>query len=61
MLDAAKNKMRVKISYVMIALTVAGCVLMVIEGKKVRVGLLSLSVFHEVPRGNQRLTLVFIL
>ncbi|XP_057401692.1 protein FAM162A [Balaenoptera acutorostrata] len=34
MLDAAKNKVRVKISYVMIALTVAGCVLMVIEGKK---------------------------
>ncbi|XP_054431193.1 protein FAM162A [Pteronotus mesoamericanus] len=34
MLDAAKNKIRVKISYVMIALTVAGCVLMVIEGKK---------------------------
>ncbi|XP_032487380.1 protein FAM162A isoform X1 [Phocoena sinus] len=35
MLDAAKNKVRVKISYVMIALTVAGCILMVIEGKKV--------------------------
>uniref|UniRef100_A0A452G0B0 Protein FAM162A n=1 Tax=Capra hircus TaxID=9925 RepID=A0A452G0B0_CAPHI len=34
MLDAAKNKVRVKISYVMIALTVAGCVLMIIEGKK---------------------------
>ncbi|XP_068402735.1 protein FAM162A [Eschrichtius robustus] len=34
MLDAAKNKVRVKVSYVMIALTVAGCVLMVIEGKK---------------------------
>lgn len=34
MLDAAKNKMRVKISYLMIALTVAGCILMVIEGKK---------------------------
>ncbi|XP_045707469.1 protein FAM162A [Phyllostomus hastatus] len=34
MLDAAKNKVRVKISYVMIALTVAGCILMVIEGKK---------------------------
>ncbi|XP_066096949.1 protein FAM162A isoform X2 [Saccopteryx bilineata] len=34
MLDAAKNKMRVKVSYVMIALTVAGCILMVIEGKK---------------------------
>ncbi|XP_044892950.1 protein FAM162A isoform X1 [Felis catus] len=34
MLDAAKNKIRVKISYVMIALTVAGCILMVVEGKK---------------------------
>ncbi|KAK1343950.1 hypothetical protein QTO34_014507 [Cnephaeus nilssonii] len=34
MLDAAKNKLRVKISYVMIALTVVGCVLMVIEGKQ---------------------------
>ncbi|KAI5948600.1 protein FAM162A [Manis javanica] len=34
MLDAAKNKFRVKISYLMIALTVAGCILMVIEGKK---------------------------
>ncbi|KAM5335676.1 protein FAM162A [Glossophaga mutica] len=34
MLDAAKNKVRVKISYVMMALTVAGCILMVIEGKK---------------------------
>ncbi|XP_063126711.1 protein FAM162A isoform X1 [Rattus norvegicus] len=38
MLDAAKNKIRVKVSYLMIALTVAGCVYMVIEGKKVRVG-----------------------
>lgn len=34
MLDAAKNKLRVKVSYVMIALTVAGCILMIIEGKK---------------------------
>lgn len=34
MLDAAKNKVRVKISYIMIALTVAGCIVMVIEGKK---------------------------
>ncbi|XP_069328802.1 protein FAM162A isoform X2 [Eulemur rufifrons] len=34
MLDAAKNKVRVKMSYVMIALTVAGCILMIIEGKK---------------------------
>ena len=38
MLDAAKNKLRVKVSYLMIALTVAGCIYMVIEGKKVRVG-----------------------
>ncbi|ERE75298.1 Protein of unknown function DUF1075 containing protein [Cricetulus griseus] len=34
MLDAAKNKIRVKVSYLMIALTVAGCIYMVIEGKK---------------------------
>ncbi|XP_006162419.1 protein FAM162A [Tupaia chinensis] len=34
MLDAAKNKLRVKVSYVMIALTVAGCIFMIIEGKK---------------------------
>nr|XP_026250171.1 protein FAM162A [Urocitellus parryii] len=34
MLDAAKNKIRVKVSYIMIALTVAGCILMIIEGKK---------------------------
>nr|XP_045004070.1 protein FAM162A [Jaculus jaculus] len=34
MLDAAKNKVRVKVSYIMIALTVVGCILMVIEGKK---------------------------
>lgn len=34
MLDAAKNKLRVKVSYLMIALTVAGCIYMVIEGKK---------------------------
>ncbi|XP_012497713.1 PREDICTED: protein FAM162A [Propithecus coquereli] len=34
MLDAAKNKLRVKMSYVMIALTVAGCILMIVEGKK---------------------------
>ncbi|XP_005386565.1 PREDICTED: protein FAM162A [Chinchilla lanigera] len=34
MLDTAKNKLRVKISYVMVALTVLGCILMVIQGKK---------------------------
>ncbi|XP_015342211.1 protein FAM162A [Marmota marmota marmota] len=34
MLDAAKNKIRVKVSYIMIALTVVGCILMIIEGKK---------------------------
>lgn len=45
MLDAAKNKVRVKISYVMIALTVAGCILMVIEGKKVRVDFPSIFVY----------------
>lgn len=51
MLHAAKNKVRVKISYVMMALTVAGCILMVIEGKKVRVDFLSLSVFHKRQSG----------
>lgn len=45
MLDAAKNKVRVKISYVMIALTVAGCILMVIEGKKVRVDFPSIFIY----------------
>ncbi|XP_011923920.1 PREDICTED: protein FAM162A isoform X2 [Cercocebus atys] len=34
MLDAAKNKMRVKICYLMIALTVIGCIAMIIDGKK---------------------------
>ncbi|XP_032258338.1 protein FAM162A-like [Phoca vitulina] len=34
MLDAANNKIWGKISYVMTALTVAGCMSMVIEGKK---------------------------
>lgn len=48
MLDAAKNKIRVKVSYLMIALTVAGCIYMVIEGKKVRAGC-SLSLY-AVPK-----------
>lgn len=34
-LNAAKNKTCMKMSYVMIVLIVAGCILMVIEGKKV--------------------------
>uniref|UniRef100_A0A2K5UX07 Protein FAM162A n=1 Tax=Macaca fascicularis TaxID=9541 RepID=A0A2K5UX07_MACFA len=34
MLDAAKNKMRVKICYLMIVLTVIGCIAMIIDGKK---------------------------
>ncbi|XP_049733902.1 protein FAM162A [Elephas maximus indicus] len=34
MLDTAKNKIRIKVSYLMIALTLAGCVVMIIEGKK---------------------------
>lgn len=42
MLDAAKNKIRVKVSYAMIALTVAGCIWMVIEGKKVSTDFLCL-------------------
>uniref|UniRef100_A0A8D0BWP3 Family with sequence similarity 162 member A n=1 Tax=Salvator merianae TaxID=96440 RepID=A0A8D0BWP3_SALMN len=32
--DAARNKMRVKISYIMIALTISGCIVMVILGKR---------------------------
>lgn len=57
MLDAAKNKLRVKVSYVMIALTVLGCIYMVYEGKQVRVDFLSLFVSHKGPV----LTPVFIL
>ncbi|KAJ6658329.1 hypothetical protein lerEdw1_020601 [Lerista edwardsae] len=34
MIDAARNKMRVKMSYLMIALTVLGCLIMVIVGKR---------------------------
>ncbi|XP_054858984.1 protein FAM162A [Eublepharis macularius] len=34
MVDAARNKMRVKISYLMIALTIVGCIIMVIMGKR---------------------------
>nr|XP_042136309.1 protein FAM162A-like [Peromyscus maniculatus bairdii] len=34
MLDAAKNKIRVKVTYLKIVLTVAGCIYMVFEGKK---------------------------
>lgn len=32
---AAKTTLRVKISYVMIALTILGCIVMVIKGKQV--------------------------
>lgn len=35
MLDAARNRVRVKACYVMIALTVLSCLLMVISGKEV--------------------------
>ena len=34
MLDTAKNKLRVKVSYLMIALIVTECICMVIEDKK---------------------------
>lgn len=61
MLDAAKNKIRVKVSYAMIALTVAGCIWMVIEGKKVSTDFLSAAVFYKGSTGNQGLTLLFIL
>lgn len=53
MLDAAKNKIRVKVSYAMIALTVAGCIWMVIEGKKVSTNFLSAAVFYKGSTGNQ--------
>lgn len=51
MLDAAKNKIRVKVSYLMIALTVAGCIYMVIEGKKVRAG--SSLPLHALPKDKE--------
>ncbi|KAH0628606.1 hypothetical protein JD844_009962 [Phrynosoma platyrhinos] len=35
MIGAAKNKIRVQISYLMIALTILGCIVMVITGKQV--------------------------
>jgi hypothetical protein len=61
MLDAAKNKVRVKISYVMIALTVIGCILMVIEGKQVRLRLgtnpVSLYALHKACGRKHGLTL----
>ncbi|XP_074857326.1 protein FAM162A [Carettochelys insculpta] len=34
MVDAAQNKLRVKISYLMIVLTLLGCAVMVVEGKR---------------------------
>ncbi|XP_036601691.1 protein FAM162A [Trichosurus vulpecula] len=34
MLDAAKNRVRVKVSYIMIALTLLGCAFMVFQGKQ---------------------------
>nr|XP_033799385.1 protein FAM162A isoform X2 [Geotrypetes seraphini] len=34
MIDAAKNRVRVKISYIMIALSIMGCIAMVISGKR---------------------------
>ena len=50
MLDAAKNKIRVKVSYAMIALTVAGCVWMVIEGKKVSTDFLCRCFLQRIYR-----------
>lgn len=35
MIDAARNKVRVKACYVMIAATIGACLLMVIQGKRV--------------------------
>uniref|UniRef100_A0A8D0GID0 Family with sequence similarity 162 member A n=1 Tax=Sphenodon punctatus TaxID=8508 RepID=A0A8D0GID0_SPHPU len=34
MIGAARSNIRVKVSYLMIALTIAGCIVMVIEGKR---------------------------
>lgn len=34
MVDSAKNRVRVKVSYIMIALTIMGCVTMVVSGKR---------------------------
>ncbi|XP_050777426.1 protein FAM162A isoform X1 [Gopherus flavomarginatus] len=34
LIDAARNKLRVKMSYLMIAVTVLGCIVMVVEGKR---------------------------
>ncbi|XP_042303661.1 protein FAM162A-like [Sceloporus undulatus] len=34
MIEAAKNKIRVQISYLMITLTILGCIVMVITGKQ---------------------------
>uniref|UniRef100_A0A7N4NMT2 Protein FAM162A n=1 Tax=Sarcophilus harrisii TaxID=9305 RepID=A0A7N4NMT2_SARHA len=34
LLDAAKNRLRVKVSYIMIALTIIGCIVMVFQGKQ---------------------------
>ncbi|XP_043853127.1 protein FAM162A [Dromiciops gliroides] len=34
MLDAAKNRVRVKVSYIMIALTILGCIVMIFQGKQ---------------------------
>uniref|UniRef100_G1M6W7 Protein FAM162A n=2 Tax=Ailuropoda melanoleuca TaxID=9646 RepID=G1M6W7_AILME len=48
MLDTAKNKIRVKVSYAMIALTVAGCIWMVIEGKKVSMDFLSVCSLQRI-------------
>ncbi|XP_074157479.1 protein FAM162A [Sminthopsis crassicaudata] len=34
LLDAAKNRVRVKVSYIMIALTIIGCIVMIFQGKQ---------------------------
>ncbi|EGW15084.1 UPF0389 protein FAM162A [Cricetulus griseus] len=60
MLDAAKNKIRVKVSYLMIALTVAGCIYMVIEGKKLEPGKESPSERGGSYEGQNRVE-VFVL
>ncbi|KAG8450064.1 hypothetical protein GDO86_002618, partial [Hymenochirus boettgeri] len=46
MVDMAKSRVRVKVSYVMIALTILGCIFMVVSGKKAASRHESLSSFN---------------
>ncbi|CAO2594675.1 Protein FAM162A [Lemmus lemmus] len=55
MLDATKKKLQVKVSYLMIVLTLAGCIYMAIEGKKVRAG--STLSLHAFPKKSPQFSL----